>query len=52
MSDNNTGILIGIVAGIGIALLLFFIIRNMNNKIIELRRDENHNIVEIIERTI
>jgi len=49
---DNTGILIGIVAGVGIALLLFFIIRSMNNKIIELRRDENQNIVEIIERTI
>ena len=51
MSDNN--LIIGLIAGIGIALLIVYLIKQSNKgSIVELKRDASGNITEILEHTI
>jgi len=50
---KDSSLIIGITVGIGITLLFIFILKQMNKgSIVELKRDNNGNITEILERVI
>jgi len=53
MSMNNNSVIVGIVLGVILAIVIMSIINKLGRgHMVELRRDDKGNIVEILERAL